>query len=282
MARKNASLLNLLVRVPWWISIALAVLVLIVSKLIIPNIAFDNQYIGAFIKGVSGAGNFVAIHLVIAASVSAINSWRKQRLLEGQKGLDTIKNLNWQEFEELVGEAFRRQGYFILENPEKGPDGGVDLRLRKDGKKVYVQCKHWKSSKVSVKVVRELFGVMSAKGADEGIVVTYGEFTTEAYRFAEGKPIRLINGRKLSQSIHAVQNNPVPAAQAKKPFVAGVAEKKPAAKTPEMVCPKCGSNMLLRTARRGNNAGRKFWGCSKFPDCRGILNYEENGKARVA
>lgn len=33
-------------------------------------------------------------------------------------------------------------------------------------------------------------------------------------------------------------------------------------------CPKCGDTMVLRTAKRGANAGKKFWGCSAFPRCR--------------
>jgi predicted RNA-binding Zn-ribbon protein involved in translation (DUF1610 family) len=36
-------------------------------------------------------------------------------------------------------------------------------------------------------------------------------------------------------------------------------------------CPKCGSEMILRTAKSGTNQGEKFWGCSNFPQCRGIL-----------
>jgi hypothetical protein len=39
-------------------------------------------------------------------------------------------------------------------------------------------------------------------------------------------------------------------------------------------CPKCGSEMVLRTAKRGDNQGGKFWGCSRYPECRGILNLE--------
>lgn len=35
-------------------------------------------------------------------------------------------------------------------------------------------------------------------------------------------------------------------------------------------CPICGSAMRLRTARQGPHAGQAFWGCSAFPDCRGI------------
>jgi ssDNA-binding Zn-finger/Zn-ribbon topoisomerase 1 len=41
-------------------------------------------------------------------------------------------------------------------------------------------------------------------------------------------------------------------------------------------CPKCGNEMVLRTAKRGDNQGGKFWGCSSYPECRGILNIETN------
>ena len=36
------------------------------------------------------------------------------------------------------------------------------------------------------------------------------------------------------------------------------------------LCPKCGAEMVLRTARRGSNAGNQFWGCSNYPRCRHI------------
>ncbi len=39
-------------------------------------------------------------------------------------------------------------------------------------------------------------------------------------------------------------------------------------------CPKCGSKMILRTAKSGPNAGGQFWGCSNFPRCRSVLPLE--------
>lgn len=46
---------------------------------------------------------------------------------------------------------------------------------------------------------------------------------------------------------------------------------KSAAETP--LCPKCGSEMVLRTAKSGANAGNRFWGCSNYPTCRSMLPY---------
>ena len=37
-------------------------------------------------------------------------------------------------------------------------------------------------------------------------------------------------------------------------------------------CPKCNGAMVLRNVTKGQNKGNKFWGCSKFPKCRGIMN----------
>ncbi|MFO7582006.1 NERD domain-containing protein [Guyparkeria sp.] len=36
----------------------------------------------------------------------------------------------------------------------------------------------------------------------------------------------------------------------------------------ERCCPRCGSEMVLRTVKRGTNVGKRFWGCSTFPTCR--------------
>lgn len=40
---------------------------------------------------------------------------------------------------------------------------------------------------------------------------------------------------------------------------------------PVPVCPKCGEPMVLRTAKTGKNAGHQFWGCSAYPDCKGVV-----------
>jgi hypothetical protein len=36
-------------------------------------------------------------------------------------------------------------------------------------------------------------------------------------------------------------------------------------------CPKCGAEMVLRTAKQGSQAGKQFYGCPNFPHCRGVL-----------
>jgi hypothetical protein len=38
------------------------------------------------------------------------------------------------------------------------------------------------------------------------------------------------------------------------------------------ICPKCGGDMVLRTAKKGANAGQQFWGCANYPKCRSMLS----------
>lgn len=42
----------------------------------------------------------------------------------------------------------------------------------------------------------------------------------------------------------------------------------------KLICPKCGSELILRTAKKGERAGKQFYGCSNYPQCRYILNIE--------
>lgn len=268
MPRKDESLLNLLTRLPWQYSVMAAALVYALFRFVLPALPVGNPLIRSVLEGVSVAAPLVVLFLLVAGTVSAVLSWRRARLLKKQTGLDSVRDLSWQEFEALVGEAFRRRGYRVLENPGDGADEGVDLRLRKNGKKVYVQCKHWKKQKVGVKVVRELYGIVAAKNADQGIVVTYGDFTPEARAFARGKPLLLIGGDKLGKLIREAQRSGKAGTEAP----AG-------SKVEKVVCPQCGSDMGLREAKQGKFAGRTFWGCSRFPKCKGIVPVRPGGGA---
>ena len=145
-------------------------------------------------------------------------------------------------------------------NKGQGPDGGVDLGLTKNGLRYLVQCKHWRKRQVGVTVVRELFGVMSAQGAHGGFVVTGGQFSREAQAFADSCGIKLIDGRKLEELIGDIPSRNSAADSG----VAVVAVHEP-------MCPQCGTAMIQRTAKKGQFAGQRFWGCGRYPKCREIL-----------
>lgn len=199
---------------------------------------------------------------LIGAIASAIKDNKREKLLDIQTGLNSINAMSWQEFEMLVGEAYKRQGYTVSENGGGGADGGIDLFLSKDNKRTIVQCKRWKTNTVNVSLVRELYGVMAAERASACIFVTSGTYTHEARMFADGKPITLVDGKELFDLIASVRNNSrMPKIEALQPVATNITKG-------TFSCPSCGADMVKRTAKRGANVGQEFLGCSNYPKCK--------------
>ncbi len=197
--------------------------------------------------------------ILVAVIAGAARRGNQSRLVKKtrQSGGANLGSLSWRQFEELLAGYFRERGFEVITNTGAGPDGGVDLLLRRGGELHLVQCKHWRAQKVPVSTVRELLGLIAAEGAAGGFVVTSGAFTADARAFANGRNIELIDGPALRQRIA-----PKPGAAA--PTASSATE---TAATPD--CPRCGAPMTRRTARRGPTAGKAFWGCTRYPACRG-------------
>ena len=144
----------LLFRAPWWVSAGLGVAVFILMRWIYPAMIKGNR-LGEVLAQVSvKVAPLVAGFFFFLAVLSAFIAWRRRALVDGQNSLESLRALSWKEFEWMVGEAFRRQGYAVEESFGGGPDGGVDVVLRKYGRTTLVQCKHWKVFSVGVPVVR--------------------------------------------------------------------------------------------------------------------------------
>lgn len=208
--------------------------------------------------------------VVLIWVIAEARKWSNRERLNRQSGIESIRDLSWREFEQLLAEAFGRLDYTVEQVGGAAPDGGVDLRLRRPGEIVLVQCKQWKAWKVGVKVVRELYGVVASQRAATGIVVASGEFTAEAIEFARQVGIRLIGGDELARMILQVQDPEQTPKDMRPPAshadTAQVLITRPSPTQP--VCPTCGATMTLRTAKKGTNVGSQFWGCSRYPICR--------------
>ena len=201
---------------------------------------------------------------IMIAVFAFVHQKRRGDLLETQTGLDSVRTMDWKAFEQLVAEMYQRQGYKVEDQLGLGPDGGVDVRARKDGKLTLVQCKHRQSSPVGVSIVREMFGLMHHEKADAAVITTTSRFTPEAEAFAEGKPITLICGSELWSMVREVQR--APSAE-----VIEVLPEIPTASTTDAeppACPHCGGAMRRKI---NGTTQQPFWGCFRFPHCKGSV-----------
>ena len=271
--KRNTGLLDLVSKLPWWLCLGLAP----VSYLVLHGLATQPAPLAATAdqmralamsslwRGSALAGQYIAPMILLAgAAMSAVGRLRRRQLLDqvaSGPAAAMVNSMTWQDFERLVGEAFRQRGYKVQETGGGGADNGIDLQLQRDGERHLVQCKQWRAQRVGVEVVRELYGAMAAQGAAGGWVVTSGTFTGPAREFAQGRNIELVDGDALVNLIgQARPGAPAPAAPPARAAAGGAAPPN---------CPVCSRQMVRRVARRGGSAGDGFWGCQGFPKCRG-------------
>ncbi|MDB6124225.1 MAG: hypothetical protein JWQ71_3218 [Pedosphaera sp.] len=260
MRQRNESFAELLTKLPWQVSILLGVFTFVGLRWILPDWWGEAKSFAPIKNVITNLAPFAALFFGATACLSFWFRNRRNALVDQQASLETLRETTWKDFEYLVAEAYRRQGYQVTYSLGKGADGGVDLIICKAGRTSLVQCKQWKTFSVGAPVIREQFGIMTAEKADEAIIVTSGKFTAEAESFALGKPIQLLDGPGLLELVKQVQRRS-PTSRIELP-----ASNEPPA-LPR--CPVCSKNMVLRTARRGSNAGNKFWGCTDYPRCKG-------------
>lgn len=272
MAKRKESGIELLASMPWPIGFVLGIVAYVVIRYGVGwYMSASNNPLLQGVGKQASAGLYAPLAWMalaicwIGATGSFIRSRHRRRLLETQTGLDSLRAMTWREFEMLVGEAFRRQGYTIRETGLGGADGGIDLVLHKEGKVTLVQCKQWKNQRVDVKVVREMLGLLTHHHAAAVKIVAIGDYTADAQRFAEGKPIELINGKALLAMVREVQTS-ISAKMAT--ATTSTVDTTEAEVVPSLspVCPKCGSSMVQRLNRQTKDY---FWGCAKYPACRG-------------
>lgn len=98
-------------------------------------------------------------------------------------------NLSPREFEKLVAEVFRRQGYNVELTPTTR-DGGCDIIATRNINglpfMLLIECKRYgRKNHVGVQLIRSLLGVQSDRKANKAVLVTTSSFTQDARVFAE-------------------------------------------------------------------------------------------------
>jgi restriction system protein len=255
MAEKVRGLLNGLVKFPWWGSMFLSAAVYAALFWVVPLIIEGQSLLRPLTPFAERMAPAAAFLMLISAAVSAYHQICKGWLLERPADVGAGEGPKRRQFESLVGEAFRRQGYMVLHRIEDGPGRGANIWLRKNGQVAFVQCKHWKARTVGVEAVRELSGIMATECVQNGIIVTCGSFTLDAVELARGSSIALIDGPRLMQLITFQQQSGYRQAEQE------------AAQT----SPRHGSGMVPRVAGKGPYGRKAIHVRLRSPECRSLV-----------
>lgn len=183
-------------------------------------------------------------------------------LQDSPEPVSGVEGMRLDQFELLIGEIYRRQGYSVELSGAVNTEDGIDLVLRRDGETIPVQCKHWKMRHVGERELREFYGTMATSGAPRGFFVTTGDFSLGARTFAGGKEIELVTGNDLTRQITAAAKpgeNLCHVPDWIDEFVAH-------ARIFDPECPICHGTMVVRHHRA---SGAPSWTCRGYPRCPG-------------
>jgi HJR/Mrr/RecB family endonuclease len=213
--------------------------------------------------------------------------------------MDELRNLSPNEFEDKIAAMFERLGYDVEQTPYVS-DHGRDAIMYRGEDKILLECKRYGEETTSDRPQLQIFhsAIVSDKAA-AGFFVTTGRVTNGAIEFAKRSSITIISGNSLREtyfdslggfaapptytalcrecgeevtlsvntkrSVLCSRGHAVTATITFENIAASIP--KPGIRPPR--CSKCGTPMRLVKGKRG-----KFWGCSRYPDCRSTLPYQ--------
>ncbi len=184
----------------------------------------------------------VVLILILKLGEDILSKRSQIKWFLSKKKVQDLQKLTPAQFEAYIAELFNALGYQTKTTGKSG-DGGVDVEAVKDGLVHYIQCKKFISSKVPVGAVRDFYGAVTDRiDGGKAYFITTNIFTLEAERFAEDKPIELVDKFKLMEYM-AMANVSV-------------------SSTESRLCPKCGSALVKKNGKYG-----PFFGCSTYPQC---------------
>ena len=174
------SLFAILMRSPWWISLAIAGAVIVVAIAALPP---AYRYYGAF----------GGLPFVVVACVAAYRQLRLPSAAKVERTLDAVRAMSWNEFAAGVEAGLRADGYDVV----RVERGEVDFEATKSHRRTLVGCKRFKVARTGIRPLADLHAACVAREADDAIYVAAGEFTDQARAFALAHRIRLVQPADL-------------------------------------------------------------------------------------
>jgi restriction system protein len=183
------SLFAVLLRSPWWISVAIACAMTAIALALLPE---AYRIFGA----VTG------LPFLVIACIAAWKQWEAPSSARIDRTLAAVRAMSWAEFSRVMESAYRRQGYGV----SALSGSAADFEITKEGRTALVHCKRWKVARTGVEALSDLHAMKEARNAHECIYVAAGEITDNARLFAAKHGIKLVGGAELARLLPSEGN----------------------------------------------------------------------------
>lgn len=183
------SLFSILLRSPWWASVAIVVVLGLVAAALLP----DTYRVAGALSGFP--------FLIIAA----VAAWRQRQLPSAARVEQTqaaVRAMAWPAFAALLEQAFTRDGYTVT----RGPGTPVDFVLERQGRRMLVSARRWKSARTALDVLRALQAARDEHDdrPTDALLIGLGELTDAARPFAAEQCIAVWQVAEVAQALRGL------------------------------------------------------------------------------
>ena len=177
----DRSLFAMLLRLPWWVSILIAVAIALVARLTLS----DNYLL---------FGLTLAVPIFGVGVVAFVKQIRAPSATRVAETLAATQALPWRDFSAAIEAVFVRDGYGVT----RLNLAASDFEVTQAGRIALVSCKRWKAASHGVGPLEELEALRKSRDAAEAIYISCGALTGKAQEFAVNAGMRVVNGADLA------------------------------------------------------------------------------------
>jgi restriction system protein len=185
MARN--SLFAVLLRSPWWVSLLVAAVLVLLAAALLPA-AYRT------------VGALSALPFVVIAAVAARRQWGQPGTAQVARTATALGTMSWPQFAALLEQAFRRDGYTV----QRGDADAFDFTLERKGRTMLVAARRWKSARTGLEALRALQAARDRMQAPDALLIALGELTDNARPFAAEHRIAIWQAAELAQALRGV------------------------------------------------------------------------------
>ncbi len=181
------SLFARLLRSPWWISLAIAGVMAVLSLALLPA---EFRIAGAL----SG------FPFIVIAAIAARRQWRLPSAARVAMTQQAVATMTWPVFAALLEQAFQRDGYTV----RRGRVDAVDFELERQGRTMLVSARRWKSARAGLETLRALQAARETQDAADALYIGLGELSDNARPFVAGHRIAVWQAAELAQALRGL------------------------------------------------------------------------------
>ena len=150
------------------------------------------------------AGALSTLPFVVIGGLAARRQWRLPSAAQVAQTREAVASMAWPAFATLLEQAFRRDGYTV----QRGTATAVDFELERQGRKMLVCARRWKSARTGLDPLRALQAAREAVDAPDALYIGLGELTDNARPFAAEHRIAIWQAAELAHALRGLPLRP--------------------------------------------------------------------------